>query len=73
MMKNDGGSAFPIGDMHGEGGMSLRDYFAAAALQGCCANSFNDGISQPLSKANAGELANMAYSCADAMIAARDK
>ena len=48
-MKNDGGAAFPISYEHNLGnsttksmewqGMSLRDYFAAAALQGILANT----------------------------------
>ena len=35
MSKNDGGQAFPHGDIvHGGGtGMTLRDYFAAKAVQ----------------------------------------
>ncbi len=39
---NDGGSAFPFSipelNAGGQDGMSLRDYFAASALQGFCAN-----------------------------------
>jgi hypothetical protein len=62
----DGGQAFPVTDMNGgpaSGGMSLRDYFAAAALQGLLANAseVND------------ELAAEAFMAADAMIAARER
>ena len=40
MSKNDGGPAFPCGNTPSEGdGMTLRDYFAAAALQGMLAHS----------------------------------
>lgn len=54
------------------GGMNLRDYFAAAALTGFCANSFSDGgRSKPLSYANNEEMAELAYAQADAMLAHR--
>jgi len=37
-MKKDGGPAFPIGPGYGHknDGMTLRDYFAAAAMAGGC-------------------------------------
>lgn len=35
---NDGGSAFPLNDPLKSKGMTLRDYFAAAALQEMLAN-----------------------------------
>lgn len=47
------------------GGMSLRDYFAAAALQGSLANP--QGYSYP------SEAVRFAYEVADAMLAAREK
>lgn len=42
--KNDGGPAFPQADRVGDiatqhGGMTLRDYFAAKAMQGAIASS----------------------------------
>ena len=66
---NEGGPAFPFREQDGEGGyyrfagMSLRDYFAAAALQGLLANAseVND------------ELAAEAFTAADAMLAARER
>jgi hypothetical protein len=66
---NDGGPAFPFREQDGEGGyerfpgMSLRDYFAAAALQGLLANAseVND------------ELAAEAFMAADAMLAALER
>ena len=67
---NDGGPAFPstiIDDSLHVGGMSLRDYFAAKAMQGLLAaqvHGFND---QPAK----GPFASMAYEMADAMINAR--
>lgn len=51
-----------------KGGMTLREYFAAKAMQGLLANSFNDGISMPLSKATANEIARMAFEQADYML-----
>ena len=64
--KNDGGPAFPhhftqdsVGDCKG---MTLRDYFAAKAMQGLITNPKNVG--------RAG--ASLAYQMADAMIAARE-
>ena len=70
----DGGPAFPtdgesqIGpsNWHVEG-MSLRDYFAGQALAGLMAMPSLD------LKANNAQLAGVAYSLADAMIAERDK
>ena len=64
---NDGGHAFPtlfIEPDYGSGyrGMTLRDYFAAAALQG--------NLIEPT--ANNYEVAKWAYSLADAMIRARE-
>ncbi|NVM41899.1 hypothetical protein HWX16_16345 [Ochrobactrum intermedium] len=57
--------AFPAYDFT-EGGMTLRDYFAAKALNGLLAGQFRDtGI------LNLKELPEEAYSIADAMLAAR--
>lgn len=79
MMKplNDGGPAFPRpvsanptnGDMVWEQeGMTLRDYFAAKALQGllamCAGEHINSGTPA--------EVAKYAYEHADAMIARRE-
>jgi hypothetical protein len=65
----DGGPAFPVGlsaDQHAYiAGMSLRDYFAAAAMQGWCACPTTAGSEQ--------EAAELAYKYADAMIAARER
>lgn len=67
-MKNDGGQAFPTDvDRASRGvvpGMSLRDYFAASALQGMI--SHDDSGSLKL-------FACAAYEFADAMIAEREK
>jgi len=64
---NDGGPAFPstiIDDSLHVGGMSLRDYFAAKAIQGMMANNWNT---------NYDDWAKHAYRLADAMIKARVK
>lgn len=47
-------------------GMTLRDYFAAKAMQGFMANKSNPMHFQPENDAN------WAYSIADAMLAARE-
>jgi hypothetical protein len=63
------GPAFPITREHVEAmhqdwhGMSLRDYFAAAALQGICA--------YPQGREGYEEMARWAYQAADAMLEAR--
>lgn len=66
--KNDGGPAFPhhftqdsVGDCKG---MTLRDYFAAKAMQGFLANP---------ERSNTRDVAKWAYSAADAMLAAREQ
>lgn len=64
---NDGGPAFPIspkiGMEVGFDGMSLRDYFAAKAMQGFMASNCKDSCY---------EFAKHSYAMADAMLAARE-
>ncbi|VBB10660.1 hypothetical protein [Burkholderia stabilis] len=73
----DGGPAFPSGEevteIRADGtrytyasapGMSLRDYFAAKAMQGICAHPDTWGLSTP-------QIADRAYLIADAMLRAR--
>ena len=69
---NDGGPAFPLQDwdqcIHSrrtDHGMSLRDYFAAAALQGILSNHEGYG-------AKTSQVASWSYAAADCMLAARD-
>ncbi|MFY4261492.1 hypothetical protein ACOTCG_28145 [Achromobacter xylosoxidans] len=69
---DDGGPAFPnVPDGAGsrwadwDTGMTLRDYFAAKAMQGWLA-SFG-----PTDSPKASSVANLAYGIADAMLAAR--
>ena len=69
---NTGGPAFPTpryerGDMYSLG-MTLRDYFAAKAMQGMLACSNLDAKL----KADAGLIATSAYQFADAMLKARE-
>tara|TARA_R110000868_G_scaffold277390_1_gene537181 strand:+ start:1130 stop:1414 length:285 start_codon:yes stop_codon:yes gene_type:complete len=92
MNKDDGGAAFPYGVLrtvregYGEGervieknekGMSLRDYFAAAALKGFCANPHAHvgeiDVLQDCGHEGASfeEAANDAYRLADAMLKER--
>ena len=67
--------AFPVLDyQNGENsfiyehkGMDLRDYFAAKAMQGFCAN-----ISRDLSL-NIGHFANLSYKVANEMMEARNE
>ncbi len=77
-MKNDGGPAFPrsAGYSAPDGrpeysngaqkGLSLRDYFAAAALQGLV------GATQSMTHVTVSMVAEEAYQYADAMLEARD-
>jgi hypothetical protein len=51
-------------------GMTLRDYFAATALQGLCANPGTTGAGSEFSDF-AKEAAGLAYIIADAMLKAR--
>lgn len=50
---------------HAEHGMSLRDYFAAKAMQGICAHADTWGL------ATSPKIAHAAYELADAMLFAR--
>lgn len=81
MSKDDGGNAFPVADydhmtfqpanvdVHKRqlSGMSLRDYFAAKAMQAIIAGNDADECSLGLG------AAKDAYAVADAMIAVRNE
>ena len=77
--RNDGGPAFPV-PSHQPSlnelvrpqavGMSLRDYFAAKAMHGFCANPQHAVADGP---DEFGMAAKEAYEIADAMLAARCK
>ena len=72
--KTDGGQAFPVWELNGsrqpemtEFGMTLRDYFAAKAMQGLLAAQIHGFNDRPAN----GPFASMAYEMADAMLRAR--
>ena len=69
-MSNTNQPAFPTtqenGCNSGEPGMTLRDYFAAKAMQGLIGGDW------PTAKSEQNQLALLAYSLADAMLKARD-
>lgn len=79
--KDDGGTAFPFqsdlicatGKNQGKAlatpGMSLRDYFAAEAMNGICSNADESLPTIPSSRHDL--IAKSAYSIADAMLKAR--
>jgi hypothetical protein len=76
---DDGGYAFPRAAtetnnpnmfFEPQEGMTLRDYFAAAALQGWLA-SFGPEAPHPALKNAENEIATLSYRVADAMIEAR--
>lgn len=66
----DGGPAFPFVEpdtmVNVAVGMSLRDYFAASAMQGFNANAHPDMMTWSLDR-----IAKHSYKQADAMLAAR--
>lgn len=77
MKEKDGGQAFPNEGFNGWGepqqGMTLRDYFAAKALQGLAANSQWLENSQANTGDSVTAIAMAAYEAADAMLTARAK
>lgn len=79
MSKPDGGSAFPLAERiifsaSACQGMSLRDYFASAALQGIMANGGPANLHDLANGTRGGSVeVTAAYVLADAMIAQRDK
>lgn len=85
MSANDGGPAFPAPsfvvprDLHEAGcrkigeamGMTLRDYFAAKAMQGLIASTNNTDRIEGLIGFK--RISAAAYCCADAMLKEREK
>lgn len=66
--------AFPIPEKWNDSGMTLRDYFAAAALQGWL-STYDGHASHPV-ESNQGyedKIAEYSYKQADAMLKAREK
>jgi hypothetical protein len=75
MKTKDGGYAFPrpTHEMeYGKSGMSLRDYFAAAALQAILSHEQNI-LAAALNSGGPQSMAADAYVMADAMLGAREK
>lgn len=71
--QDNGGPAFPCdelldqyGTAHRSEGLSLRDYFAAKAMQGICCNRSHVEL-----KGHAKASAKVAYLIADALLEAR--
>lgn len=78
MTDKTGGAAFPVPatELHGtDTGMSLRDYFAAKAMQGDWAAQTEDTgyYSQKSSDVILDNAAELYYRMADAMLRAREK
>ena len=84
---NTGGPAFPCGDQYAAQrlnntgqGLSIRDYFAAKAMQAHAAAQWasyytataNGNEFSPFHVFNESDLADMAYDVADEMLKARD-
>lgn len=65
---DNGGPAFPVGsgDMRDPVGMTLRDYFAAKAMQGLLSIDLKPDVENE-------DLAEVAYAIADAMIQERTR
>lgn len=87
-LKDDGGPAFAVpftqvevwchgkNPVHGYPGMSLRDYFAAKAMQACIDDSWRAAEAAelvPYAGDLAAGIASDAYALADAMLAQRQK
>lgn len=77
MSKDNGGPAFPtmmkVGDIaKSDGGMTLRDYFAAKALPGFLSTCEREP-GGAVSSLSAEDLARASYEMADAMLLERAK
>lgn len=78
-MMNDGGPAFPVTDeqsasgISASPGMSIRDFFAALAMQGWLA-SWPSSVAHPSNRlGDERVVARLSYAIADAMIAEREE
>mgnify|MGYP000010410147 FL=1 len=72
---NDGGPAFPVpndANVNNQEGMSIRDYFAAAALAHIGNEYVATGDITRQAQDHAMQLAAHAYNIADAMLKARE-
>lgn len=66
MSNKTGGPAFPVPGLHDYDGMTLRDYFAAKAMQGLIS-----GTSLWRESEDDSEIAECAYAIADGMLKVR--
>jgi hypothetical protein len=65
--------AFPNPHLRGDEGMTLRDYFAAKAIQGICANPKDIHVFEDETyEEYIDEIARCSYKIADAMLKARE-
>lgn len=65
-MKNESALPIPATEYHGmDSGMTLRDYFAAKAMNGMCSHVDTWGMTVP-------QIAKRAYELADDMLRARE-
>lgn len=72
-MKDDGGQAFPLsGPMIAAPGMTLRDYFAAAAVTGLLAHPRCNEVGPGYEEITRC-IARESYAVADAMLKGREK
>lgn len=74
MSKETGGQAFPIPGSQQNypmEGMTLRDYFAAKAMQGWLSSYGTDAV-HPVHSDSAVDVAKNAYALADEMLKARE-
>jgi hypothetical protein len=67
---NTGGPAFSYGTAYA--GMTLRDYFAAKAMQGLMSRKEQGGFDFAVSEKDAMRVAMWAYALADEMLKARE-
>jgi hypothetical protein len=75
MSNNTGGPAFPVPDDASDmPGMTLRDYFAAKAMQGLIScPDWREGAGEDVGMYASDYTASAAYMMADAMLKAREK
>lgn len=72
-MKNELAFPVPATEYHGmDSGMTLRDYFAAKAMQGWLA-SFSESDAHPSVSGKCDAVAEASYALADAMLKAREE
>ena len=76
--RNDGGRAFPVpndANNNGDMGITVRQYYAAAALQGILAGVANHDMAAAMAEGTKGGRieAAAAFAWADAMIAEESK